>query len=191
MLRIFFLGIVISLSCLVVQVRANPIISVKTSFYDITGSNLDEIRRAIKSGSPTDQYGKRFDAVTRWNLTWHYQLSQKMKRCYLDHLIVEVKVEMIFPRLADTTALKPVAREALGRYLTALFIHEQGHKKHGLLAANEVEEALSSMSSTETCHLLKESANTLGQAVLQKYQEADRRYDETTDHGKTQGVRFP
>ncbi len=76
-------------------------------------------------------------------------------------------------------------------YLAPLTEHENGHRKHGLDAAREIDRGIGALPAQANCNALGNAANAFGNEILRKYNERDIDYDRTTDHGRTQGARFP
>ena len=86
---------------------------------------------------------------------------------------------------------RPEPGEQWARYIAALELHEQGHRRHGVDAANEVDRAIAAMPPAGSCDALGKNANALGMSILRKYNQLDLDYDRDTGHGATQGARFP
>jgi len=102
-------------------------------------------------------------AYADWNVEWS------------DACDVHVTINYQMPRHENPEVMDEKLRLSWERMIKVLGGHEEQHGKHGIAAAEEIAEA--------DC----EGAN----AIISKWAEADRQYDEDTDHGLTEGVFFP
>lgn len=75
--------------------------------------------------------------------------------------------------------------------MTALQLHEDGHKDHGVAAAQEVLSTITNLPAYPSCPELETAANTAGKSVIERYNQKDIEYDRVTQHGATQGAIFP
>ena len=135
--------------------------------------------------------GRRFDGYTRWYVSWRYQYSNSGGSCAIASVTTSVKVTMTLPRWSNESGGNSATRQQWARYLAALEQHEQGHRRHGVEAAHEVDRAIAAMPPAGSCDALGANANALGTSILRKYNQLDLDYDRDTQHGATQGARFP
>jgi len=73
--------------------------------------------------------------------------------------------------------------------MAALRLHEDGHRDHGLQAAQTILEVLQSFHAS--CETFEADANQAALNIIQHYAQQDRDYDARTQHGRTQGAVFP
>ena len=76
-------------------------------------------------------------------------------------------------------------------YLAALQTHENGHKAIAEQAATAVRDAIVSLGAELNCDVLREELRRVVNQALDQARQRERQYDAETDHGRTQGARFP
>lgn len=163
----------------------------RVEHYMISGSTPADLRRDMNAKGPQGTEGRRFDGYTRWHVSWRYQYQKAAGHCAIASISTHVKVTMTLPRWRNEESANSSVRQQWRHYLTALEQHEQGHRRHGIDAAKEVDHAIGSMPPAANCDALGANANALGMGILRKYNQLDLDYDRDTRHGATQGARFP
>jgi predicted secreted Zn-dependent protease len=145
--------------------------------YDVSGSTESEIRAQLNARGPGG-----YDAYTQWHVRWSWP-GQGTANCRLQEAEVSYEVTVTFPRWAPTEQATPELVMKWNGYLYALALHETGHVNNVVAHFPAVVAAIKG----STCL----SAEAAAQAVLQQMRQYDTQYDATTDHGRTQGARFP
>ena len=159
--------------------------------YAIEGATPADLRREMNGKGPQGAGGRRFDGHTRWFVSWRYRYNNTGGGCNIASVTTSVKVTMTLPQWSDQSRASSATREQWARYIAALDLHEQGHRRHGIAAANEVDHAIAAMPPAGSCDALGKNANALGTSILRKYNQLDLDYDRDTGHGASQGARFP
>jgi predicted secreted Zn-dependent protease len=170
--------------------QAEPRISIDLQHYSIQGGDRSSIRREIASKGPVGKNGKRYHAYTQWNIEWGYRWIESSGKCRIQQSDVEVKIDMLLPRL-EAGQRDEELQIAWENYYDALLHHEQWHRDFGISAAREIEHELNSIDGWLACDRLEEVVNRRANDVLQHYAEEERRFDERTDHGASDGVVLP
>jgi predicted secreted Zn-dependent protease len=184
-------GLFILLSAWSWTAQATVHLEDRIEHYNISGSTPAELRRDMNANGPLGAGGRRFDGYTRWHVSWRYRYNKAAGRCAIASITTRVKVTMTLPRWHNEEHATSNMRQQWRRYLNALEQHEQGHRRHGIDAANEVDRAIDAMPPAANCDALGADANALGMRILRKYNQLDLDYDRDTRHGATQGARFP
>jgi predicted secreted Zn-dependent protease len=155
--------------------------------YPVHGATADELRAQLRQCGPTSE-GTTYDGLTKWYISWRFGFDSS-NGCRIAWSKVHVLVDVYLPKWdeAPGSTLEP----EWNRYVTALRDHEMGHVQHGLDGANQAASAISNVAPAPTCGDLEASANQAGHAVLDTFRHEDQAYDDETDHGATQGARFP
>ncbi len=179
------------LSACVLSAHAAVDVSDQVERYTIEGSTPSDLRREMSAKGPQGAGGRRFDGYTRWYVSWKYRYNSAGSSCAITSVTTSVKVTMTLPQWRNENRADSATRAQWSRYLTALELHEQGHRRHGVDAANEVDQAIAAMLPAGNCDALGANANALGMSILRKYNQLDLDYDRDTRHGATQGARFP
>ena len=151
-------------------------------YYDISGSTEDQLRDQLNVLGPVGYDGHKGDATTQWHITWQWPASPDGS-CRLSEMVISHTITVILPRWNPPQSAPSKLVAKWDAYLSALVEHEAGHV--GLVVANlqRVAEAIQGA----TC----ETANTAGEAILSEIRKGDVEYDTVTNHGATQGARFP
>lgn len=186
-----FRSLIIAACLCVSPVQAAVTLSDHVEHYNILGSTPADLRREMNAKGPQGAGGKRFDGYTRWQVSWRYQYKNTAGGCAIASVATSAKVTMTLPRWTSESSASGDIRRQWPRYLAALKEHEQGHRRHGIDAANEVDRAIATIPPAGSCDVLGASANALGMSILKKYNQRDLDYDRDTNHGATQGARFP
>jgi predicted secreted Zn-dependent protease len=146
-------------------------------FYDVSGSTESQIRAELSARGPGG-----YDAYTKWYVRWNWP-GQGTATCRLQDAEVSYEVTVTFPRWTPTEQATPELVKKWNGYLYALALHENGHVTNVVSHYPAIVAAIKS----STCL----SAESAAQAVLQQMRAYDSQYDANTDHGRTQGARFP
>ena len=184
-------GLCIAMCVCILPAHAAVSIDDRVERYDVKGSTPLELRREINAKGPQGAGGRRFDGYTRWDVSWNYRYQNAARSCAIASVTTTVKVTMTLPRWSNENGGSSAVRTQWARYLAALESHEQGHRRHGINAANEVDRAIAVMPSAGDCDALGANANATATRILRRYNQMDLDYDRETEHGATQGARFP
>jgi predicted secreted Zn-dependent protease len=145
--------------------------------YTIRGSTAAELRAQM------DQLGpQHFDAFTRWDFSWTWPAAADGS-CILSKATVNYTIKVTAPVWTPPRTVDPSLVTAWSTYMTALATHEKGHIDFVVATAPSVLEAIKA----STC----DKANAAAGAVLDRIRQHDIAYDAATNHGATQGARFP
>ena len=137
------------------------------------------------------QNGEPYDAYASWYVNWRYNYQSQGGRCGLNDVTVGVKVDLTYPRWQTPASFQQGLLDKWQRYMANLETHENGHKQNGLDAGSEILNTLSSQASASSCDEAATLANNSGYAIISKYGAQDTAYDDSTNHGATQGATFP
>lgn len=171
---------------------AEPVVTETIKYYDVSGTDARAIRASLNRNGPisgTD--GKRYDAVARWNVAWKYQYNIANGSCAIKSASTEVKVTIAFPRLQTDAATPADLKASFDKYTDKLMLHEKGHVQNAIDIAKRIETGIRALPPEASCALLAATANKLGHALIKEANQADVDYDARTQHGRTQGVKFP
>jgi predicted secreted Zn-dependent protease len=159
--------------------------------YAIRGTTPPDLRREMSAKGPLGAGGRRFDGYTRWDVSWRYRYDKTSRGCSIASVTTTVKVTMTLPRWTNESSASDALRHQWARYLSALEQHEQGHRRHGIDAAAEIDSTIAAMPVAASCDALGGEANATGLRIVRRYNQRDLDYDRDTQHGATQGARFP
>lgn len=159
---------------------------VDTVYYRVAGSTADELRVQMDRSRPGN-----FDAHTEWYVSWSYPYSEAEGSCTTGPVTISVNITFTLPQWNTPANASEDLVDRWNAYLAALQVHEDGHKGIGIEAANEILQAMNALPAYRFCEELKQAADAAGERVLSEYRQREAIYDQTTNHGATQGARFP
>ncbi len=165
--------------------------AVDLRWYPVTGTDAKAMWRAIGANGPRRDDGKFFAARTDWNLGYRYQTRVLDGQCRVTDVTTRLAVVMRLPRWDDEADAPPDLRQRWQRYLEALRLHEEGHRDNGVAATSEVQAKLGVLPPRPDCGGFDAEARNVASEIVARYVERDREYDRVTEHGRTQGARFP
>jgi predicted secreted Zn-dependent protease len=149
--------------------------------YTITGNTSAELRAQMDRLGPTAT-GQHWDAVESWYINWRWPTAGDGS-CELSSATVSVTNTVTSPVWTPPPGVYPALVAAWSRYMLALATHEKGHVDLVIAGVPSVLDALHKA----TCG----SANSAANAVLDQIRQRNADYDAATNHGATQGARFP
>jgi predicted secreted Zn-dependent protease len=151
-------------------------------YYDISGSTQDELRAQLNALGPVGFDGYKGDATTDWFIRWNWP-GYGTSTCNLSAAIISHDIKVIFPRWIPPEDASPELIAKWANYSKLLAEHEKGHVDSVLKNFPDVVNAIKSA----TC----ETADSVGNELLNQIRQLDIDYDAHTRHGATQGAIFP
>jgi predicted secreted Zn-dependent protease len=151
-------------------------------YYAVGGTTPAQVRARLNARAPSSPDGCRCDAFTRWRFRWSWP-GYGGAGCQLRRAVVSLHIDVVFPRWTHPRTASAGLAAAWARYARALARHEQGHVDYAVARYPAVVRAIK----RATCR----SADAAAQAQLALIRKHDVAYDAATQHGATQGARFP
>jgi predicted secreted Zn-dependent protease len=168
-----------------------PDILMNYTSYEIVGATADDLRRQMDQLGPVDALGNRHDAYTEWYVDWSYPNSLENDHCSTGPISVTVAITATFPHWETPPDASPELVDRWTTYTRALKTHEAGHQQIAIEAGREIRQTLKGLPAYLSCSELEQAADAAGQNILDQFREKEKTYDQTTNHGATQGARFP
>lgn len=165
-------------------------VTVVTNYYRFGGTNHFQMRAAMIEARPW-KATQSYDALTKWDVHSHYQIRRDGELFKADAVDVRTTIVITLPWWVPG---KPVPRELVERWnkcVIGLSCHEQGHLVLAEAAGAEVTRRLLALSPCHSPQELTAAASLALDETLEMYRERERKYDEVTKHGFTQGAAFP
>ena len=157
-------------------------------YYDVHGRTFEEVRGDMRRRGPKID-GTNFVGETRSPMRWSWR-TQSMggASCSISEVRVSVNAQITLPRWTPPPDTEPGLAAEWKRFLTALEIHEAGHKDISARAGSEIVEKLRNVSGL--CSQIGIRANDLARVIVARASEEQIAYDASTRHGLTQGTGF-
>jgi predicted secreted Zn-dependent protease len=151
-------------------------------YYDIDGSTESELRDQMNSIAPIGPDGYRGDALTNWYIRWNWD-GYGTEECDLRTAKATYDIKVTVPRWSPPQDASPALIEKWNAYILALTGHEKMHVDNVIANLPVVINAIR----RATCS----TAEARAQEILDGIRQNDINLDATTDHGATQGAKFP
>lgn len=165
-------------------------LSITTNYYRFGGTNHSQMRAAMKEARPWKQT-QVFDAQTTWDVHSTFRVRREGDQFVLGSVDVRTRVVITLPWWIPG---KPVPRDLVERWnkcVDGLSRHEQGHLVLARAAGAEVENRLRALPASGSPRELTAAADQTVVATIDEFRARERKYDEVTRHGVTQGAVFP
>jgi predicted secreted Zn-dependent protease len=167
-------------------------VSTRAVYYRITGRTAAELRAQMNRRGPLDYFtGKRYDAFVNWSFSWWYHDRVRAGECRITSAEVLVELKYTDPRWLRPRNVSTALAGSWNRYLKALHIHEQGHGAIAVGVGRKLHAGIRALAPRRSCQKLEAAADVLGAGTLERANKLEAAYDARTDHGATQGARFP
>jgi predicted secreted Zn-dependent protease len=191
-LLLLFQGAAAARSRQIVHPRPGLTVSRSSAYYSIRGRTAADLRRQMNSLGPGDgNSGKRYDAYSDWNLSWWYRDRVSRGKCRITGASVRVELKFTYPRWLRPAGASSALVSRWKRYLNALHRHENGHGAIAVRQGGKLLTSIRALAPRSSCRKLEAAADLLGANTLQRTNKLERAYDYRTNHGATQGARFP
>ena len=158
--------------------------------YPVRGRTVAEVRRALGSAATgatlTGSYGEEHSSL-RWQ--WNARASVGLG-CELHDVRITVTSSITVPAWVADSAAEPGMAERWAAFDAALRRHERGHEAIAYATAGTLAQSLRHVRSAR-CADAGIAGNQLGAQAIDALQRAQRQYDDSTGHGRTQGATWP
>jgi predicted secreted Zn-dependent protease len=165
-----------------------PVIHDEIEYIDVTGNSKRELVEALDRLSVPDETGKRFYGHTHWELRWNYNVASEGAECRVTTVTATLDMTMSLPRWDPPRNANPALVRTWNAFVAGLREHEEGHRDIALAAAQEITRRIEAEPPAANCAKLKRTVGIRANSLLDEYREKGRRYDKSTDHGRTQGA---
>jgi len=169
----------------------SPVVTEHYEYYEIRGNNEKELRNQMcRNGCPFSD-GKKYDSLTTWKVKLDYGYAQATKSCAADSVKVNVAINFRYPKWVRTDDAPPQLVAKWDNYMKNLVMHENEHRDIAVAAATELSKAVAALPAASSCTELDRQVRAMSSERLDKLSADEKRLDDTTSHGKTEGVIFP
>ena len=164
-------------------------VAVDRSSYPVAGSTALALRAVIGALGPT-RHGETFAAFTDWEVEWSYAVTPGPGGVQVAGVRVKVHARVVVPRWRPPRSAPQALVAAWQRYTDAIEVHERGHVNLAVEAGRTVLGHLEALPACAGAQALKQAVEAAAEAAIAAAREQERRYDEVSGHGATQGVRL-
>jgi len=167
---------------------AEPIINIRTTYYDISGITNDALRREMMRKGPdlhrfntgSNRY-RRAAATASWRVNWNADYKPSgAYGCKVTAIQTTVSIHFTYPRWTGRATARPNMASQWDRFYQAVVAHEETHASHGIAAAKQIESELSQLARRNSCTGFQQDIDNRAQKIVQHYRNRDKRFDEWT-----------
>lgn len=165
--------------------------------YDVRPADtVDGIRQNLDTaaGRPQDPYsGRSFDGFTRWLVSWEFDEKTEGGECVATQFSFTGTATINMPRITRPESVPVGVLNRWNEYVKNLRLHEDGHVANGQGALDAVRTAAASqvLRAAECGQALSVAISNVMGSIVSEWAKKDQDYDRVTEHGATQGARFP
>ena len=156
--------------------------------YTITGATAEDLRRQMEQFGPADPTGKRWPASTDIRFHWDYRTRDTAAGCTMQSVRLAAQITFVLPKWNPPAGTPEDLRQRWTAFQAALAHHEAGHQQIGIATLRQLLQQLHALPPASSCAALDAAARAVQQQALVWGDQEHRRYDEETDHGRTQGA---
>jgi predicted secreted Zn-dependent protease len=154
------------------------------NYYPVLGKDYPSLIQSLAANGP-----KGFHGLANWNVTYGYSTRVNDGVCRFDTINVYLRGEVLMPRWLDQSRASADLQYRWQNYYSALKQHEEGHIQNGMELALLVREKILGLG-TFQCSQAATIAQKEFDRIYGFHKERDKKYDERTEHGATQGAKF-
>jgi len=156
--------------------------------WRITAGDVSAVRTTLRLGVPRAG-GHGYAGQLRWSLHWDTRSTADSSGCKVVEANVYLQTTMLTPMWAPPAYTKQTVVAEWERFLHALEVHEQGHRRIAVTGATRVWQAIMGVTAP-SCELIAGLVQAVAQPLVADLRRAEERYDIDTQHGETQGALF-
>ncbi len=160
-------------------------------YYTVTGSSVQELRNELNTKGPIGESGEVSEGNTRSRIEWRFDFDKTGGTCTVKEAFVDMTTVMILPRWQRPPGVDPELVSHWNRYITALRLHEDGHRYLAEAAVREIRRVLAKKSNGPDCTTLRKQMNSKAHALIEEVERKQVEYDRETGKGRKQGVWLP
>lgn len=157
--------------------------------YRVIGATEAEILRSLVELGPSNE-GERFFGMTEADMRLGYRTARTEAECWLVDVEVRLGVTTTLPEWDRPAGAEATLRRDWHRFRSALQRHEGRHKEIVERGAAKVYRAVAGLRAP-TCAAVEGEARRRLDRIEIEMEAEHRRYDDQTDHGRTEGAAWP
>jgi len=168
---------------------AQNVVRWTTNYYSVTGATVREIRRSLNTSRPW-RNRETIDAATTWRVEWKFGMDTTAGGCRISDVSTVTTITTTLPRYIPSTNAPAEVVQRWVKYFGALARHEAVHGEIAKAAGVEIQGALAAHSASD-CPNLRHQVEAAANSILTRRRREEKEMDVRTQHGGTEGARFP
>lgn len=122
---------------------------------------------------------------------WSYSFTRDGRSCSTGPVTISVKITYNLPAWDPPDSAPLSLTSQWASFYNALERHEKGHGEFGKQAGYDILERFETLGEYSSCQELERVTDALGEDILNQYRAKEFLYDQETNHGEAEGVKFP
>src|SRR5262245_10281858 len=153
-------------------VAIDPAISSSVEYYDVSGMTMAEMAESIRRNGPAGWSG-----ITHSKLSYAFKIRPIPNGCKLESLKVDADLRVRLPRWVEQYKVAAQMRQQWEDSIRRLDLHERGHVKITIDAAQRIERAFRNIPAVKDCTEFDNIARVQTEVILQEYKNRQIEYD--------------
>jgi predicted secreted Zn-dependent protease len=170
----------------ILSARGQDQLTIRTNYYYATGASPRQIRESMAKARPARLL---HDAQTDWHIDWKFTSVGGSANCAIETLTLRTAITITLPRWVAPTNAPPELTAKWKDYMAALEKHEIRHRMMAEQAANRMRAELPRLHGP--CGTFQNTVNASANQILADCKRREADYDLKTEHGLSEGARFP
>lgn len=159
--------------------------------YAVSGCNAEDISSSLRRSTNQSSAGRYEVGVTTSTTRYSYRYEESGGQCRLKGASIAADITVTMPELPNQQGINGDTLARWQSFTSALRLHEQGHVDIILKSAGVIKATFESQTQQMPCALLETTLKGAVQRETDVANAANEAYDNTTNHGVSQGVAFP
>ena len=161
-------------------------VTISYVFYDVTGTTVEQLRKAMLENGPVDTFDNKHYAYTAWSINWTWPQSAAGKN---DFSMTEVSCSavMTLPRFKPLKGTPFSLLLEWNSFFERLVEHENNHIENAVKSAPSISNLIRQEAQRGLIRSAKD-ANAIGYSKLREIRQLDLDYDQRTHYGQTEGT---
>jgi predicted secreted Zn-dependent protease len=160
--------------------------------YGINGFSEIDLESQMRTLGPTDSLGGfHWYALTEPFFDWQHEAICTESGCIASHVTMLLTINTTLPRWGTAEGATEDLRGKWAAFSGALSGHEEGHAQRAADCAWQLGETFAALPPASTDDALSQAMRAASDPIFGQCREAQRTYENETDHGRTQGVLWP
>jgi predicted secreted Zn-dependent protease len=176
--------------CQAMEVTGSSSVNITTNYYIFGGTNRAQLLAAMAAARPW-KGTRNYDAQTKWSVYLNYGYGRSEGQFKLNWVEVKTRVAITLPRWIPGHPVTPELVAQWTKCSTGLRTHERGHLQVAQAATEAVKKHVLALPGCDSVEELVKLARETMNNTLEEFHERERKYDEVTGHGRTQGAVLP
>lgn len=160
-------------------------VSEKYQYYVVFPESKSAIARELLNKSPIKENDQVFFGYAHSYIRWHFNWKYNSERCWITSVSTVLETTYTLPELGNNV---PSVNNVWRQWFPNLERHEKGHHEIAVSIAERIDQKILTMPAYPNCRQLEQKANQIGHGLIAEMDKLNKKYDQDTNHGETEGA---